>query len=94
MNVKPEAELTDGSSYKIISIGGRDSMLESEGVFKGFTSIGADEFGLIMELNDKHGDMSGKIRLVPLHAILAIDILEAKPNQIKDDSKETSHYMG
>ena len=94
MNKKPEIELTEGSSYKIISLGGRDKVLESEGIFKGFTSIGADEFGLVMELNDKHGEMAGKIRIIPLHAILAIDVFEAKPNQKKDEDKETAHYVG
>jgi hypothetical protein len=38
--------------------------------------------------------MAGKIRIVPLHVILAIDVLEAKPNLKKDSDKETSHYVG
>ncbi len=94
MNEKSGLELTEGSSYKILSLGGKDNVLETEGVFKGFTSIGSEEFGLLMELNEKHGDMAGKVRIMPLHVILAIDVLEAAPNQLKDDTKETSHYVG
>jgi len=94
MSKKLEMELTEGSQYKIFSLGGKDSMLETEGTFKGFISVGVDEIGLLMELSEKHGEMTGKTRIVPLHVILAIDVLEAKPNQKKDFDKETSHYVG
>ena len=95
MDDKPKLELTEGSEYKIYSVGGRDSMLETEGVFKGFISIGVDEVGLLMELSANHGDMSGKIRILPLHVILAVDVLEAKPNKKKeDDNTQSKHRHG
>ena len=94
MNKEKKMELTEGSTYKITSIGGRDSVLETEGMFKGFISIGVDETGLLMELSKNHGDMEGKIRIVPLHVILLIDVLDAKENQTKDDFKGFSHYVG
>jgi hypothetical protein len=94
MNKKPELELTEGSTYKIISMGGRDSSLESKGVFKGFISIGIDEIGLIMELDKSHGEMKGKIRIIPLHVILAIDVYDVKPNDKKDKEKEMPNYVG
>ncbi len=93
MSEKLEMELTDGSEYKIISIGGRDDSLETKGIFKGYITIGVDEIGLLMELDNDHDDMAGKIRIVPLHAILAIDILKAKPNSNKD-KKEMPRYVG
>ena len=89
-----KVELTEGSVYKITSLGGHDKFLETEGIFKGFINIGVDETGLLMELNKNHGEMNGKIRIVPLHVILLIDILDAKTNAKKDDSKEMSHYVG
>ena len=87
-------ELTKGSEYKIYSLGSRDNCLETEGVFKGFISIGVDETGLLIVLNHKHGDMAGITRIVPLHAILAIDVLKAEENEKKDDTKEMAHYVG
>ena len=60
----------------------------------GFMTIGIDEIGLIMKRDKDHGDMTGKIRIVPLHAILAIDLLDAKPNSKKDDNKEMPNYVG
>jgi hypothetical protein len=94
MNKKEDMKLTEGSKYKIISIGGRDNPLETEGVFKGFASLSIDEVGLIMILGPSHGEMQGKTRIVPLHAILAIDILDMKKDEKKDETKETDHYYG
>ncbi|MFO7677786.1 MAG: hypothetical protein R6V50_05330 [Thermoplasmatota archaeon] len=92
MNKKEELKLTEGSHYKVYSIGGRDVALETEGVFKGFASIGIDEGGMQIELGESHGDMKGKIRIIPLHAILAIDMLDVKEEFKKDDSKDINHY--
>jgi len=93
MNDEEKMELTEGSEYKITSLGGRDSLLETQGVFKGFISIG-DETGLIIELNASHGDMVGKTRIVPLHVLLLIDVLNVKENEKKDDDGQISHYVG
>ena len=87
-------ELTEGSLYKITSLGGRDHALETEGIFKGFISIGVDETGLLMELSKSHGNIAGKIRIVPLHVILLIDVIRAKEDLKKDDDKVMSHYVG
>ena len=94
MNKENKMELTEGSEYKILSLGARDNMLETEGIFKGFISIGVDETGLLMELNHKHGEMAGKTRIVPLHVLLAIDILKIEENEKKEDDKGVSHYVG
>lgn len=91
---KDKTELTEGSEYKIYSIGGKDQFLETEGIFKGYMSIGIDETGLLIELNHKHSEMVGKTRIVPLHAILAIDVLNAIENEKKDDDGEIAHYVG
>ena len=91
---KENMELTEESEYKISSLGTRDKLIETEGVFKGFISVGVDGTGLLMELGQAHGDMAGKIRIVPLHAILLIDVLSAKENNKKEDDKGMSHYVG
>ena len=94
MKDEKKMELTEGSIYKVTSLGARDVVLETEGAFKGFISIGVDETGLLMELNKSHGDLAGKIRIVPLHVILLIDVLESKKNEKKDEEKGMSHYVG
>jgi hypothetical protein len=94
MNKEKKMELTEGSVYKITSLGGRDKPLETEGIFKGFISIGVDETGLLMELNKSHGEMKGKIRIIPLHVILLVDVLSAKDDEKIDEYKGMSHYVG
>jgi len=94
MNKEKKMELTEGSVYKITTLGARDKVLETEGTFKGFISIGVDETGLLMELSKSHGQMEGKIRIVPLHVILLIDVLNAKEDEKKEDDKGMSHYVG
>ncbi len=94
MSADKKMELTEGSVYKITSLGAKDNVLETEGMFKGFISIGVDETGLLIELSKSHGKMAGKIRIVPLHVILLIDILNAKEDVTRDDSKGISHYVG
>jgi hypothetical protein len=94
MNKKEDSKLTEGSRYKIISIGGRDSSLETEGVFLGYASIGIDEAGLLIEMGASHGESKGKLRIVPLHAILAIDVLDVKEHGETEEGKEPEHYYG
>jgi len=94
MEKEEKLELTEGSEYKITSLGSRDSLIETFGVFKGFITIGVDETGVLMELNSNHGDMAGRMRIVPLHVILLIDVMTVKENEKKDDFKGMSHYVG
>lgn len=91
---KENRELTKGSEYKITSLGTKDRLIETEGVFEGFISVGMDGTGVLIKLGENHGDMKGKIRIVPLHAILLIDVLNEKENENKDSDKGMSHYVG
>jgi hypothetical protein len=94
MDKKEEVKLVEGSRYKIISIGGRDSSLETEGIFKGYISIGIEEGGILIEMGESHGADKGKHRIVPLHAILAIDILDEKQHEDSEDERESAQYYG
>ena len=79
--------LTVGSRYSIKSLESRDNPLVSSGKFIGYTAIGHDE-GMAMELNDTHGDEAGRVRIIPTHTIISIDIIEAveKEDKKKPDS--------
>jgi len=95
MDRKEDWKLIEGSRYKIISIGGRDSSLETEGMFRGYATIGIEEAGLVIELSTEHKDSGEKLRIIPLHAILAIDVLDVKHHKGRDEDKEPSgHYYG
>ena len=94
MNKKEELELTEGSRYRIFSIGGRDTALETEGVFRGFATLGIDEGGVLIELGEIHEERKGTIRIIPLHAILAIDVLDSIKKEKTEEEKEPTHYYG
>jgi len=94
MKKKPEIELTKGSEYRIYSISGREKMLESEGLFEGYITIGVEEIGLLLRLNEKHEDMNGKIRIIPLHAVLAMDVIEMKQSEDDEEDTEMPRYVG
>ncbi|MBN2599613.1 MAG: hypothetical protein JXA75_03645 [Candidatus Thermoplasmatota archaeon] len=95
MDRKEDWKLIEGSRYKIISIGGRDSSLETEGIFRGYATIGIEEAGLVIEQGTVQKDSEEKLRIVPLHAILAIDVLDVKHRESGSEEKEpSSHYYG
>jgi hypothetical protein len=95
MEKKEDWKLIEGSRYKILSIGGRDSSLETEGIFRGYATIGIEEAGLVMELPGEPKEGFGKHRIVPLHAILAIDVLDVKTTEGHEEDREPSgHYYG
>jgi len=67
--------LTKGSRYRITSMETRDKPLITHGVFRGYAAIGPDD-GICMELDSSHGEMSGKVRILPSHMIISIDVVE------------------
>ena len=74
--------LTVGSRYSIKSLESRDKPLVSSGKFIGYTAIGHDE-GMAMELNESHGNEAGRVRIIPTHTIISIDIIEAAEKEDK-----------
>ncbi len=79
-------ELTTGSRYKITSLSSRDNAVLTSGTFKGYISLGSEE-GMIMELDDSHEELKGNQRVLPIHMILFIDILEALEAEEDEESR-------
>ena len=71
---KPIPNLTPGSQVRIRSAGDRDSALVTTGTFRGLVSVGGDS-SMAIEMDD--GPDRGKVRLIPISAVFAVDILEA-----------------
>jgi hypothetical protein len=61
---------------RVHSAGPDEKAIVSTGIFRGLVSIGGDN-ALAIELEEGEKDEKGRIRLVPISALLAIDILEA-----------------
>jgi len=76
--------LTKGSRYRVVSIETREKALVTHGLFKGFAAIGPDD-ALCLELDKSHKEEAGRTRLIPVHMVLSVDVLE----QVKEPKKET-----
>lgn len=84
--------LTIGSRYHVRSLASREAVLETHGIFRGVVSVGSID-AVAMELDgEKHAGLKGKIRVIPSHMVLAIDIVEAVVKE--EETKEMSdlHY--
>jgi hypothetical protein len=94
MKDNAQFQLTVGSKYRIRSLESRDNPLVSQGVFKGYTAFGHDD-AICIELDDYHKEDSGKIRVIPSHMVIALDVLSAAKNDIsKEKDEDTSRYFG
>jgi hypothetical protein len=91
---KPLLALVPGSRVRVRSAGPDDKAIDSVGLFRGLVSIGGDNT-LALELDGSGGDEKGRIRLVPVPALLALDILEAaKPEEEKrSDAGQAPGYF-
>lgn len=87
--------LTPGSSLSIRSADKGEQPLVTEGVFRGYVSLGGDQ-ALSIELDDKgNKELKGRIRFVPCAAILSVDILNhVKPEEEKRTSEAPQVYFG
>ena len=87
---RPAIALTTGSRVRVRSAGPDETAILSNGIFRGLVSIGGDN-ALAIELEGPEADEKGRVRLVPVPAVLAIDILEsAKPEEEKRNEPPAS----
>lgn len=87
----PPVHLTLGSRYHVKSLASREAVLESRGVFRGFVSVGSID-GVAMELDATAGELAGKLRVIPSHMVLSIDILEAAKSDEEKAEDTSMHY--
>lgn len=87
----PPVHLTLGSKYHVRSLASREAILETRGTFRGFVGVGSID-GVAMELDSTHGDLSGKMRVIPSHMVLSIDILEAAKSDEEKAEDLSMHY--
>ena len=92
MAKKAEAvSLTPGSRYIVASLGTRDRVMVTRGTFRGYTVVGNVD-GLCIELDRSHRALRGKIRVLPSHMILSIDIIDAVRPKPQAPEENVGHY--
>ncbi|MCI4368048.1 MAG: hypothetical protein L3K09_00580 [Thermoplasmata archaeon] len=89
----PALLLTVGSRIRVRSAGGREEALLSNGLFRGLISVGGDN-QLAIELDDTVKEEKGRLRMIPLNALLAVDVVEAmKPEEEKRSAPHQPAYF-
>lgn len=83
--------LTMGSKYHVKSLASREQVVETKGTFRGFVGIGTID-GIAMELDASYGELAGKLRVIPSHMVLAIDIVEAAKSEDEAKDEPNMHY--
>ncbi len=82
--------LTKGSRYRIESMETREKPLVTHGIFKGYATIGPDD-AIVMQLDESHKDLAGRIRLIPCHMIIAIDVIQIVEEEKKLEKPQTMY---
>ena len=78
--------LTKGSRYRIESMETRDRTKITKGIFRGYAAIGPDD-AVVVELDESHQELRGKLRLIPIHVVLTVDVLEQLPGEAPPPEK-------
>ena len=85
--------LIKGSIYQITSLGSRDEPIVTTGKFLGFSILGPSE-ALCIELDKSHKKLAGKVRIIPSHMVLTLDVIkESKEKDKKDDETLARSYL-
>jgi hypothetical protein len=84
----PEITLTKGSRYRIESLESRDKTVVTHGEFLGFTMMGNID-GIAMRLDKSHAELAGKVRIIPSHMIVSLDVVEAKKEEPEKEKKKS-----
>lgn len=90
---KKKIQLIEGSRYRIISLESKDRPLISKGIFKGYTIIGNVD-AICLELDESHMELRGKMRIIPSHMVLCIDVISEVEEKKEEDEEVTSRYFG
>ena len=80
--------LNPGSTYRVTSLGTKDEPIVTEGRFTGITNIGSMD-ALVLEVKAAR---KTSVRLVPTHAILALDVIEQVGAPVQKEG-EPPHYV-
>ncbi|MCD6512645.1 MAG: hypothetical protein J7K61_03500 [Thermoplasmata archaeon] len=88
-------ELQVGAKYVIHSVSSDKECMTTSGTFVGYTYIGKEEGGICIKMDSSHGKLKGKIRIIPIGMILAIDVMVNRRKKKKKEEKEEEamHYF-
>lgn len=80
-------QLTKGSKYRVVSASSTEENISTEGILEGFITMG-EEPALLMKVDEE-----GRVRqrIIPVNAILFIDVLEYSEEKEKEEKRDVSY---
>ncbi len=91
MKKNEEIVLTEGSKYRVKSLEAKDKPMVTHGIFKGYTAIGSNE-GICIELDESYKDAAGRLRDIPTHMNLSIDVIKVKKEKDKKEERPSTYF--
>lgn len=85
--------LTPGSLYRVKSLESRDKPMVTHGLFKGYAAV-AHDTAIVMELDESHAEEAGRLRLIPSHMIISIDVVRAEKEKPEKEPEANAVYFG
>lgn len=83
--------LVPGSKCVVYLTTSNEEIVKCSGKFDGFVPVG-EESSLCIILDESHGELAGKVRLIPTNMIAAIDIIEMAEEEEEKKKYEDNHY--
>ncbi len=80
-----------GSKCVVYVATSREDIQRSSGTFCGFVPVG-EESSICLILDESHGEIGGRIRLIPTNMIIAIDVIELGNEEERKENIEGSYY--
>lgn len=83
--------LTKGSRYRIESMETRERTKITKGMFRGYAAVGPDD-AIVIEMDESHQELKGKLRLIPVHMVLSVDVMEQVREEAPKQEKAQTMY--
>ena len=91
MDAQGLVALTKGSRYRIESMETRERTKITKGIFRGYAAIGPDD-AIVIEMDESHQELKGKLRLIPVHMVLSVDVMEHIQEEAPKTDKPHTMY--
>ncbi|MGC8496891.1 MAG: hypothetical protein ACP5NL_02685 [Thermoplasmata archaeon] len=83
--------ITSGSKCVVYIASDHSGVEKTSGMFEKFISIGED-LAMVIVLDEAHEELKGKIRIIMVNAISAIDILDLKEEVKKNEEDKATYF--
>jgi hypothetical protein len=83
--------ITTGSKCIVYIASDHSELEKTSGTFEKFISIGED-LAMVIVLDEFHKELKGKMRIILVNAISAIDILELKEEVKKSEEDKATYF--